>query len=152
MEDNRKPFAAARGNTSTTARGNTTTSAARGNTSTGARGIARLGSRMSGHGTSSGRRSSAVSSFAEKSRKSIPFETVTVDKISKHTWQEELNYKLNVLVPLDEELEMKVPIDSYLQQIHRKEHSKWRVIRDLDSNLPLYLKDHKEREIHYTLM
>ncbi|KAJ3304038.1 hypothetical protein HDV03_003152 [Kappamyces sp. JEL0829] len=60
-----------------------------------------------------------------------------------------MNYKFNVLVPINEEKELSVPIDSYLQQVHIGDHAKWRVVRNHDYNLPPYLTDHKEQETVY---
>ncbi|KAJ3329909.1 hypothetical protein HDU91_003728 [Kappamyces sp. JEL0680] len=98
-------------------------------------------------------REPSVNSHSKSSRGSstnkIPAEIVKVEPITKHSWFEEMNYKFNVLVPINEEKELSVPIDSYLQQVHIGDHAKWRVVRNHDYNLPPYLTDHKEQETVY---
>jgi hypothetical protein len=64
-----------------------------------------------------------------------------VENISQHTWFEQINYKFDVLVPLDEETELMVPMDSYTQQVHYGNIHKWRVRRNPNYNLPLYLTE-----------
>lgn len=85
-------------------------------------------------------------------KQSLPSELVKVDNITKHSFWEELNYKLDVLVPTNEERELNVPIDSYLQQVYYGEKAKWRVIRNQDYNLPPYMTDHKEQETIYKVI
>ena len=82
----------------------------------------------------------------------LPSEMVKVDNITNHSFWEELNYKLDVLVPTNEERELNVPIDSYLQQVHYGAKAKWRVVRNQDYNLPPYMTDHKELEVIYTVV
>jgi hypothetical protein len=84
-------------------------------------------------------------------KKNIKVEKVKVENISKHTWIEELNYKLDVLVPIHEETELLVPLDCYVQQIDYGNIQKWRVRKDMNHNLPLYLKDHVEPEKVYSV-
>ncbi|KAJ3319969.1 hypothetical protein HDV06_005787 [Boothiomyces sp. JEL0866] len=96
-------------------------------------------------------RSSNRKSTSDNSMMRVKVDRVKVDKIAEHTWYEKMNYKLDVLVPIDEEEELLVPGDCYLQQVHYGRHKKWRVIRNKNFNLPLYLKDHAEPEGKYNV-
>ena len=102
-------------------------------------------------GADSSDASRRVSQVSRNSRvkQILPSEMVKVDNITKHSFWEELNYKLDVLVPTNEEKELNVPIDSYLQQVHYGEKAKWRVVRNHDYNLPPYMTEHKEQETIY---
>ena len=85
------------------------------------------------------------SSAAEK----IKFERVKVDNIAKRTFFEELNYKFDVLVPTNEETEILLPSDSYLQQVHYNNLHRWRTLRDDSRHLPKYLADVREKRLVY---
>lgn len=113
--------------------------------------ISRQNSTANGGGNELGRRKSTVNYVREK-KNVLPSEVVKVDNITKHSFWEEMNYKLDVLVPTNEEKELSVPIDSFLQQVHYGEKAKWRVIRNLDYNLPPYMIDHKEQELIYKVI
>ena len=66
-----------------------------------------------------------------------------LEKISKRSFYENIVYTLDVLVPQDDDKEIFVPSDSYLQQVHYDRLHKWRVQRNDYSKLPAYLTDHK---------
>jgi hypothetical protein len=76
---------------------------------------------------------SRTPSKTSSEQKLLPAEMIKVENINKHSFFEDLNYKLNVLVPLHEERELSVPIDSYLQQVHKGENAHW--VRFLITNL-----------------
>ncbi|KAI8895533.1 hypothetical protein BC833DRAFT_622931 [Globomyces pollinis-pini] len=76
-------------------------------------------------------------------------EKIKVEPIAKHTWYEELNFKLDVLIPLNEDRELLVPLDSYLQQVHYGRNAKWRIVRNQNYNLPPYLSESIPLEDRY---
>ncbi|KAJ3275367.1 hypothetical protein HDV01_000659 [Terramyces sp. JEL0728] len=94
-------------------------------------------------------RSSNRKSASENSMMRVKIDKVKVDRIAQHTWYEKMNYLTDVLVPIDEEEELLVPGDCYLQQVHYGRNKKWRVVRNKNYNLPLYLKEHAEPEDKY---
>ena len=99
---------------------------------------------------SSGKNSilSRGSSATEK----ITFERVKVANISKRSFFEQLNYKFDVLVPINEETEILVPSDSFLQQVSYENLSRWRTLRDETRHLPEYLADTRERKTVYKVL
>jgi hypothetical protein len=71
------------------------------------------------------RENSVNSGSKSSSAKMLPAEIVKVESITKHSFFENLNYRLNVLVPLHEEKELSVPIDSFVQQAQVGDKAKW---------------------------
>ena len=99
--------------------------------------------------THSSTKNPSILSRGSSATEKITFERVKVDKISKRTFFENLNYKFDVLVPTNEETEVLVPSDSYLQQVRYDNFSRWRTLRDETRHLPAYLADVRERKTVY---
>ncbi|KAI8925377.1 hypothetical protein BC831DRAFT_401278 [Entophlyctis helioformis] len=75
-----------------------------------------------------------------------------IAKISRRTLYERIVYSLDVLVPEDEDDEIFVPRDSFLQQVHYGRVHRWRVQKNVHRNLPDYLTDHKDLDEPYRVM
>lgn len=94
----------------------------------------------------------------DTSAKSLPKDKKERKKAGKHVKVENLRhwstyeyivYNLDVLVPEDEPEEMFVPNGFYLQKVSYRDKQKWRVLRDVNKDLPAYLVDHKQPEEFY---
>eukprot|EP00842_Homolaphlyctis_polyrhiza_P005269 jgi/Hompol1/5743/HPOL_004667-RA len=75
-----------------------------------------------------------------------------ISKISERSLYEQIVYTLDVLVPEDEDTQIFVPRDSYLQQVHYGHVHRWRVQRNAYRNLPEYLTDHRDMDQAYRVL
>ncbi|KAH6575359.1 hypothetical protein BASA62_001971 [Batrachochytrium salamandrivorans] len=85
-------------------------------------------------------------------RSHIEGEIHKIPKISKRTLYEKIVYNLDVLVPEDENDEIFVPKDSFLQQVHHGHIHRWRVQRNAYRCLPEYLTDHLSLDEPYIVI
>ncbi|KAJ8331770.1 hypothetical protein QVD99_002017 [Batrachochytrium dendrobatidis] len=85
-------------------------------------------------------------------RSHIEGEVHKLPKISKRSIYDKIIYSLDVLVPEDEDEEIFVPRDSFLQQVHHGHVHRWRVQRNTNRNLPEYLTDHLSLDEPYIVM
>jgi Ion transport protein len=85
--------------------------------------------------------SSKSSHYLEKE---IHVDKVTVANITKYSWMEKLNYMLDVLVPPEEERELMLPKDCYLQQVRTGDQSSWRAVKDKNYDLGYLARDLKQ--------
>ncbi|KAL2917803.1 hypothetical protein HK105_202676 [Polyrhizophydium stewartii] len=93
-----------------------------------------------------------MTSTGTNDRSHLEGETRKIGKLGKRSLYEQIVYTLDVLVPEDEEDEIFVPRDSYLQQVHYGRVHRWRVQRNSYRNLPEYLTDQRDLDEPYIVM